>query len=252
MAADYARHARIWDWGGVSRTEELTFWDKMAAAYGPRILAPMCAIGELVGGLADMSEREERRLVGIDLTAEMIEEAQRRYGNRAGLDFLCADIANFTVDEQFDFAFIASTDLHHLLESDLRMQALTNLRKHTRLGGGLGLELWYPSQRSFASDWQRFDQQQPRSDGLVVWKRGRTSYDADTLQVSIEQEVYIEERGQTEMFPHAFTLQLFSPADLPLMLSEAGYRLEAEYGDYDGSAWQQGASKWLVEAVAVE
>ncbi|ERJ11014.1 class I SAM-dependent methyltransferase [Haloplasma contractile] len=139
---NYEKYATLWDWSGYDRTEEFEFWSKMASHYGNKVLSPMAAIGE-VG--AYMSNNGFNVTVS-DLTREMVAEGHKRYGHLPNIEFIQADVRyhNFTQDI-FDFAFIGSTDLHHLQTiEDVRM-ALQSIHHCLKPAGGLGLELWYPS-----------------------------------------------------------------------------------------------------------
>ena len=244
---DYAKHAAVWDWSGHDRSGEVNCWLTLAQKYGTRVLSAMCATGKVASALAE----EDLAVTAVDITTEMINEGRRKYGHSPNLTFREGDICALDLSvKDYDFTFIATTDIHHLHTSEAQAKALASLAAHTRPGGGLGLELWYPSDKSFASPWREFQPLVPPPPGEPkAWKKGKTEYDAVTKLVTIAQEVFVEQDGVVEQFPHAFSLQLFSREDLYTMLTRAGYIVMAEYGSYDLEPWEQGSSKWIVEAV---
>ncbi len=247
MSGNYNEHAAVWEWAGQDRSAEISFWLTLAGKYGIRALSAMCATGHVADALATAG----LAVTAIDITQEMIRHGRQNYGGNANLTFIEGDICTLDLQgKAYDFAFIGTTDLHHLHSEEARHQALSSLANHTRSGGGLGLELWYPSTDSWDSPWREFQPLVPPAAGEPkVWKRGKTVYDVEKLLVTISQEVFVESNGLTKQFPHSFTLQLFSREDLFDMLSRAGYRVTTEYGSYELELWTPQSDKWLVEAV---
>lgn len=245
---DYARHAEVWDWYAVDRTKEAEFWAKLAKQYGTKVMAGMCATGTVAAQLA----LNGLQVTGVDITREMIETASQRYADRQHLRFIEADLCALQLpDKDYDFAFVGTTSFHHLQTAEQREAALRSLRRHTRAGGGLALELWLPASKSWSSPERVFEPINPPADSqLKVWKKGKTEYDADSRLVTITQEVFIERNGEVESFAHAFSLQLFDRDTLEAELNEVGYSIVAEYGSYDLSPWVPDSRKWIVEAVS--
>lgn len=246
---NYSKHAQIWDWGGYDRTQEFEFWCKLAETYGKNVLSAMAAIGEVGAYMA----RNGFKVTATDYTKEMIDEGMSRHGNIPNLDFIQADIRNFKFQKKiYDFAFIGSTDLHHLQTEDDIKAALNSIHQHLRSGGGLGLELWYPSNKSWKSPKRIFEPANPKSDEKVrVWKEGETEYSSVNKKVKIHQTVYIQDGNKTESFIHDLELQLFTRKSFLKTLSECGYSIKAEYGGYSWESWTPESPKWIVEAVKV-
>jgi SAM-dependent methyltransferase len=243
---DYAKHAAVWDWSGHDRTGEVDLWLNMAQKYGTRVLAAMCATGQVASGLAENG----MSVTAVDMTAEMIAEGRERHGRIAGLEFVQANVCGLDLPRKnYDFAFLATSDIHHLPDSPSRDAALASLGKHIRSGGGLGLEMWYPKAQSYATPWREFRPLTAAgAGGPMVWKRGRTEYDAQSMRVTITQEVHVESGGLKASFPHVLSLQLFERSELQRMLIKAGFELAAEYGSPDFDSWHPESSQWIVEA----
>lgn len=243
---NYSKHASIWDWGGYDRTPEFKFWCCLGQKYGKNILSAMSAIGEVGAFMAECG----LDVTALDFTKEMVEEGLRRYGDISNLVFVQADICDFKLDKIFDFAFIGSSDLHHLHSIKSIEAALLSINKHLRAGGGLALELWYPSNNSWRTQKCKFEPLKSQFESTKrVWKEGYTSYDAQTKRVLISQEVFIQNEENLEQFTHEFELQLFSRENFFETLSKCGYSVKAEYGGYSFETWSKDSSKWIIEVV---
>ena len=129
------------------------------------------------------------------------------------------------------------------------LQALTCIRRHLSGKGCLALELVYPGNESWQIPKQKFDLSGAGKMGLKAWKIGETSYRADTMRVSIRQEVFVEYDGKIDSFLHELDLQLFTYETLNQLMAKAGFKITTEYGGFDFSLWHAGAAKWIVEAI---
>jgi SAM-dependent methyltransferase len=249
--SSYAKHARVWGYYAGDISAEAIFWETLAKRNGSRVLALMCATGEMAADLAGRG----LRVCGVDFILEMIQEAERRWGEINNLTFAVGDVRALNLlEKDFDFAF--TSDFHHLLTQADCMSALAAIHEHLRNGGGVALELSLPGEESWSSPWRTFEptRADPSLPPLKTWKKGRTSYDAGRRVVSIEQEVYLQEPGQEqpEMFVHKFDLQLWERQDVKAMLREAGFVVVNEYSDYVMKPWESGDNRWIVEAVKSE
>ena len=239
---NYAKHAPIWDWSGYDRTNEFEFWYKLAKSYGESALSVMSAIGETGAYLAERG----LRVTALDYTEEMIKEGKKRYSSLQNLTFIQADARNYELACTYDFAFIGSTDLHHMLNEQDVKKVLTTIKKHLRDGGGLGLELWYASARSWQSKKNKFEPLKQK-ENQKVWKEGSTSYNAESKRVKISQEVYVQKNDTTEQFTHEFEMQLYSKEHMLQMLNACGFELVAEYGSYNFDPFNENSKQWLIE-----
>jgi SAM-dependent methyltransferase len=132
---NYARHAKIWDWGGYDNTPEHEYWCKYAESYGRNVLIPMCALAETGAYMA----QHGYSVVAFDLTPEMIEESRKRFGALENLALRQGDIRDFSFDiPPVDFVFLK--DMGHLLTIDDVESAFAHLSFHMRDGGALVLE----------------------------------------------------------------------------------------------------------------
>ena len=229
METNYSHHARYWDWDGYDDSLAYEFWYQMSRRYGNKILSAMCAIGQSGAYMA----QKGCRVTALDYTPEMITEGRKRFGAVKGLTFVQADITAFDLPEKnYDFCYVASADLHVLPSLEQVEKALLCIAKQLRVGGGLGLEVWYPPALSSTVPLRRFEPRAPRKDGLYIWKESRSEYDAERQTQSIFQTVYVEKADKTISFPHELVLQLYDKGTLFALFSKCGYEVVGQYGDY--------------------
>ncbi|MFH1005994.1 MAG: class I SAM-dependent methyltransferase [Candidatus Latescibacterota bacterium] len=229
MQTNYSKHATVWDWDEYDRSAEFGFWYKMGSTYGKHILSAMGAIGQAGAYLA----KKDCHVTVLDYTKEMIEVGRRQFSDIDSLSFIQADICDFDLkDKDYDFCFIASADLHVLPSLESVRMALRSINKHLRIGGGLGLELWYPSDTSYSVPMKKFEPRVPRRDGSTIWKEGESHYDAISKKQEIHQVVYIKVGDTVENFDHFVTLHLYDRDELFRTIQECGFRVVAEYSDY--------------------
>jgi len=249
-SGDYSKHAIVWDFYSPDRSAEVEFWARLARRYGRRVLTAMCATGKVAAGLAARGFE----VTGVDITEEMILEGKRRYGHVQNLALIQGDIRSLDLSgvgapPAFDFAFVGTSSFHHLQTASERSNASRSFARQVRHGGGLGLELWFPPDTSRKTPWKTYEPLQTPDPSIVTWKRGKTEYDASSRVISISQEVFIEQDGESERFEHAFRLQLFGRESLMTLLNSTGFHLVGEYGSYESDPWVPEANKWLIEAV---
>jgi len=242
---DYAALAEFWPCFFGDRGAEVDGWAALAGRYGRRVLAPMAAVGELAHGLA----RRGFEVVAVDRSAAMVREGRRRFPQGDALTWVRADLRRLPLaDPAFDFAFLASGDLHHFAGRDERDRVLARLAAALRPGGALGLELFAPADAAWTTPRRRFDPLRPPPAGVCVWKEGATRFDAATLRLEVEQALFVRRAGRPERHPHRLSLQLLPRDELPSLLERAGLRWVADYGGYDLAPWTPGAATWIVLA----
>ncbi|MBN2240802.1 MAG: class I SAM-dependent methyltransferase [Dehalococcoidales bacterium] len=240
---NYVKHAAIWGMETIDRSEEIVFYAALAGNYGNKVLSPMCATGEIAFGLAERGFN----VTAFDIEPEMITVAQNRYKGRENLSFLTGDVTHFSLPESdYHFCFIGTGDFHHLLSNEDMLKALKCIHNHLAETGCLILKLSYPGSESWHSPQQRFELSIPPETGIRAWKLAETAYDAVTMRTHIRQEIFIEEKGNTETFLHEFDLQLVTREALERLLHESGYKLIGEYSGYDFSEWNPASPDWIV------
>ncbi len=117
---------------------------------GASILEVGCGVGRWSREFA----RNGAKVVGLDLSAEMLRQARERT-SREGLDrscrFVVADVAEFAISARFD-TIVAVTVLQHVLDPDRFQASIDRLAEHLAPGGRLVLLEVAPSRQTNRCD----------------------------------------------------------------------------------------------------
>jgi len=245
---NYAKHARIWDWGGFDNTQEYQYWRAYAQQFGSNILIPMCALGEVGAYMANRGFN----VTAFDITPEMIAEGRKRFGNTENLKLLQGNVTDSNFDiAPVDFCFCA--EFGHLHNIDDIKLAFSCINRHMRAGGGFVIEtgLRAPQGESKQFPPKTFYPNKQVYPGLKIWKVGEGYTDGESGRHYISQTVNIEdENGKIEeTFEHSFYLQSYFREEWLDALSECGFSVMNEYGSRDKKSWNDGDDLWIVEAV---
>jgi len=246
MIDGYAKHAVVWDWDGFDNTQEYDYWCKYAKKFGAKVLIPMCALGQAGAYMA----QHGLNVTAFDITQEMIAEGKKRFGSIENLSFHVANICDFELDDkQFDFAFLATQDLHLLENIEMVTKAFKSIAAHLRKGACLALELVLPSAESYASPLRVFHPRVVNYTDKKVWKEGKSNYDAATRKHCIDQTVYIEAENGVDSFDYSVVLQYFERGDILSALDESGFDVTGEYSDRDREPLTSKSGDWIIEAI---
>ena len=245
---NYAKHAQIWDWGGYERIEEFEYWCKYAKPFGNHVLMPFCALGETGAYMA----RKGFTVTALDITPEMIEEGEKRFGNVDGLRLYISDVTDFCFDiSPADFCFASDFGHIHTL-TDVK-KALSCINRHLREGGALVIETGLPYKESGYYPPKTFYPKEHVYPDKKVWKTGDTRNDAETGRCYIAQTILIEDmNGCVEQFEHAFYLQCYSRDIWISALLEFGFRIQNEFRNREKEQWINNDGYWIVEAIKKE
>lgn len=227
VETNYSKHAEYWDWDGYDRSGDFEFWSRMGDKYGRNIFSPMCAIGQAAAYLADKGYK----VTALDYTEEMILEGRKRFGNTQGLEFVRGDIRDFNTDKLYDFCFIDGADIHLLPSLSDVKAALANIGRHLRAGGGFGLEIRYPPEKSHSYPMKRFDPRVPRNDGTVIWKEGDSNYDAAAKRQDIHQVIHVIKDNKDFSIEHFVSLRYYDKEEMFGVFRECGFMIGGAYCD---------------------
>jgi ubiquinone/menaquinone biosynthesis C-methylase UbiE len=222
--SDYDAFAAVYDQLAADMTEDVDFYVSLAReARGPVV---ELAVG--TGRVAiPIVERTGRRVIGIDISTEMLEVARRRASN-AGveLDLRHADMSELTLDEPTDLVICPFRAMLHLPGHDARVNVMRRVRSLLVPGG------------RFAWNAFRFDPAVAAEiDG--VWRdehgvRSRSTYDYAERRIDLSLE-----DGST------VALWWVDHEEWEVAVSESRLEIEALYGWFDRRPFD-GTSRELV------
>jgi ubiquinone/menaquinone biosynthesis C-methylase UbiE len=242
-------YADFYDWENAQTLDrrDVKFWQSMASRANGAVLELGCGTGRVTIPVA----RTGARVVGVDRSAEMLGYARKRSRRaRRRPILLRADIRSlpFRTRTGFDLVMAPYGILQSLVrESDLKA-TLASVNRVLSRGGMFGIDL-VPD----LPVWKEY-RNKVRFRGVRRGGKSRVTLVESVRQhrakkLTLFDQEYIEQRG-TERKSHRFSL-VFRTLTVPQMtrrLENAGFRVTAVLGDYDGQPWDPRADVWLILA----
>ena len=221
------------------RSQDVAFYCHAAREIGDPVLELGCGTGRIIMALAKMG----KRVTGLDLSERMLDRAAKKRAalnkeERERVHLVQADMSKFDLGEKFRLIIIPFRPFQHLLEVRDQMDCLGRVRKHLMPGGRLMLDV-------FQVDAERIHDPVHMREALVAEYKS-----ADGRQVRISERVAAfhraEQRNDVEMIysvahpdgckerlVFAWPLRYFFRYEVEHLLVRCGFRLTAEYGNFD-------------------
>lgn len=176
------------------------------------------------GTIAQMLAREGRSVVGIDLSAAMIDEARRKAeGKGLNVRYEVADASNFELGEQFDAAYSFFDSLNYITEPDRIESAIMHVAHHLERGGSFIFDL----NTAFAFEEKMFDQKDLRQKAPIQY-RWRGDYDSRTRLIQVHMDFW---RGG-EHFTECHVQRAHTDEEIREWLKRAGFEFVRCYDSY--------------------
>jgi SAM-dependent methyltransferase len=240
-------YAPFYDWENAQTLarRDVRFWQRLAAAQDGRVLELGCGTGRLTIPVA----RAGADIVGIDRSAAMLARARQRLRRaRASALLLRGDIRQLPFRRRTRFALVMAP--YGMLQSltrerDLRA-TLASVHGVLQRGGLFAIDLVPDLPR-----WSEYDRRVSLSG-----RRGRghikltESVRQDRRKgLTIFDQEYEERRGmQQTVNRFSLTFRTISIPQMRRRLEDAGFRVEALLGDYDGGPLDLRADVWIILA----
>lgn len=248
----YETVARYYDAENAHKTEDLPFFSDLAAEADGPILDVGSGTGRVVLHLA----QEGHRVYGMEPSAAMLARAETKLAVVPDLDARVSmaetDLMSYTPPEQFALITVSYHAFMHLRSVDEQLAALARFREWLLPEGRLVVDL--PEAGSlFASP----------DDGAMVLER--TFMEPETGHMVMQQSVSDLDRAEQLMFitwiydeiagdgtvrrlVAPLTMHYYFPAEMALLLRQAGLQLESFYGDYEFGPFEDGSPRMIVVA----
>ena len=175
---------------------------------------------DLACGTGNVSEEFARRgyeVVGVDLSADMIEVARKKVG---GVDYFVQDMARLNLGRRFDLAVSLFDSLNYITDVGALSDAIERVAEHV-VDGGIFI---FDINTIYALSHHFFDQANLSSDRYpkYIWS---SSYDHSTRICRVDMTFEVLERGEPVQFKEVHLQRGHSPDELDRMLSSAGFEI---------------------------
>jgi len=247
----FAAYAPFYDLDYREMEADLLMIEQFAARCGSPILEVGCGTGRLVRLLAGAGYR----VTGVDLSAAMLAEAQRKV-QTAGLErwvtLVEQDMRHLSLGEQYNLAVLAVNSFMHLLTRADQQAALAGIRHHLKPGGLLLLDLFNPDPARLLELRGQMVLEKVAADPgtghrLLKFRADMADLGEQTIHVTyIIDDIDGEGVVRRTVFP--FSLRYLFRGELELLLGLADFKLEALYGSYDLDEFTGASEKMIAVA----
>jgi ubiquinone/menaquinone biosynthesis C-methylase UbiE len=243
-------YAPFYDWENAQTVarRDIAFWERLALANDGPVLELGCGTGRVSLPVV----KAGATLVGIDLSAPMLDRAQRRL-RRARLShralLVRGDIRHlpFRARRRFGLVMAPYGILQSLTrERDLRA-TLASVARVLAPGGLFGVDLVPDLPRW--SEYERRTSLRGRRDAKTMVTLVESVRQDRRRRLTIFDQEYVERRGREQtVHRFALTFRTLSVPQMAARLERAGFAIQAILGDYQGGPWDARADVWVILA----
>ena len=249
-ADGWDEYAPFYDWENAQTVarRDIGFWQRLALANDWPVLELGCGTGRVAVPVV----KAGARLVGIDLSAPMLERARRRLA-RARLThramLVRGDIRHLPFRSRRGFGLVMAP--YGILQSLTRERdltaALASVSRVVRPGGLFGLDLVPDLPRW--SEYRRRTSLRGRKGASTTLTLVESVRQDRVRKLTIFDQEYVEQRGrERKVHRFALTFRTLSVPQMARRVEAAGFRIDAILGDYQGGPWDERADVWIILA----
>ncbi|MFD2024191.1 class I SAM-dependent methyltransferase [Promicromonospora aerolata] len=226
-------HARLYDRIFPGGGPSVDFYRADANRQGGRVLELGCGTGNKLIPIASGGQP----CVGLDLSPDMLSEAQRKASERGvAVEWIQGDMRDFDLGRTFDYVFIAANSLLHLHEAEDLVSCFRSVRRHLAPGAKFVFNVFNPSVQMLAE-----------ADGVRRTRKSLSFMDPDRGDVSVDVAEtydspaqvtrgtwYLSTDSEPDFVVAPLEVRSIFPQELPLLLSLGGLELVERFGDWSG------------------
>ncbi len=214
-------------------------------AEGMDILEVGCGSGRLSRALASSG----LQVTGIDISLQMLNRAA--CGKRHNINYVCMDMIRIAFKKHFDAVIAAYNTMNILSDSSQIRRCLNCMHWHLKKGGLLLLQIFLPPEGVVADGKARTFQFQifDTKNGGKVIKETLKYYTKGRRHMVVEERYRIRpmnSRGKNEDLAHSMNLPVLSYSDWTQLLTDTGFVITEQYGDFKLTPFVEGESSHLL------
>jgi SAM-dependent methyltransferase len=234
---EYA-YPHLYDLENAEFAPQGPFYQALAEQTGGPVLELGCGTGRLTIPLA----RAGLAITGLDIVPAMLERAQQKTGDLSTgsgqalpVQWVEADVRRFQFETRFRLIFATTGVFEHMLTRQDQEALLARVREHLAPDGLFALDAALPKLVSGGDvveeqPWFSYEDEQ----GRTVEVSGTSRYDPAT-QINVETATrrWQGDDGQQHVHRAPLALHFFEPHEITNLLQSSGFRIVAQYGDYE-------------------
>jgi SAM-dependent methyltransferase len=231
MSDQFYADARLYDRLFPGGEQAVDFYRAEAERQGGSVLELGCGTGRKLIPIG----ADGRPCMGLELSAPMLAEAQRKAAERGvDVEWVRGDMREFDLHQTFDLVFIAANTLLHLHDANDLVRCFRSVRRHLAPRARFIFDVFNPSVRMLAE-----------ADG-VRRRRGALSFmdpDRGVVHVDVAETYdaaaqvtrgrwYFSTDSEADFAVAPLEIRSIFPQELPLLLALGGLRVVDRFGDW--------------------
>jgi SAM-dependent methyltransferase len=213
----------------------LAFWRGIAEEHAPRrILEIGAGLGRITAELARVADS-----VGLDVSLEMLSEANRRAGRS---QFVAADARRATFGPVFDLIVAPGDPMSHMTTLVDRRRTLRAIARQLAPAGAFVLDGLYRRRDEVATPLRRI----PHARGVLRIAETWAPVGREDLWRARYRYVDYRSDGDVRTETAAFLARAWNPATIHALFADAGLEITETWGGYDRRPFRRDSSRRLL------
>jgi SAM-dependent methyltransferase len=232
--------------------EDVSFYTRLVRRLDAHTIVELgCGSGRITVPLAEIAEEADLRITGVDLSDEMIAQAEQKLAQlpaacRARVHLVRHDIKTFRAHPPVDLVIVPCSTLAHVLELDDQIEVWRSAHESLRPGGRFVADLTMPNLAAYADSLAtppralvEMDIDQESDDGVHRLIRYKTTrYEAHRQRAHVhflyDRFESREDEEQARRYVSDFESHVYFPRELELLFRYTGFEVEHTWGGYRG------------------
>ena len=208
---------------------DINLLKKVASSISGSVLELASGTGRLAKCILDLGLDYN----GLDQSRQFLEVANKKYNNQA--QFFLGDMCNFKLKMEFHFIFIGfNSFLHNLTKVDAK-KCLKCVNEHLEKNGKFLVSIFVPDPSFLYRD---INTLHPAT-SFFNYKNSQCRI-LESNKYDEESQInrltwYLEKNNRIMADKYYFSMRMYYPHEMDILLADSGFRIEEKIGDYDGS-----------------
>lgn len=219
--------------------DDINFYRELALKHGRKVLE----LGVGTGRVAIELAKANVTVLGIDNSEFMLDVARQKLKGenasvRKRIKLKFGDMRNFELKETFPFIYIASSTFEHCITEEDQEKCLTSAYDALKKKGILAFDISQPSREKPESSWWIDRKGLSPEEEVVRTIFSRRNMKANVASVNLFFDVYQSGKLKERYYEYG-EARISSKKDVERILKNAGFIVDAVYGDFDKSAYNE-------------
>ncbi len=223
---------------------DIPFWLEEAGSVSGKVLELTCGTGRVSIPLLKAGVD----LTCVDYAGRMLEQLRRKLAaSNLSCNVYCQDLTKLRLDGRFDLIFIPFHSFSEVLRREHHKDALARIHEHLNPGGRFVCSLHNPIIRINSMGGLPAASTFPLPDGRTLVMRSTVRYDPETQIASGEQRYeWLSGAEVVDRRSLGISFYLFRAAEFRELAEKAGFGLDAVYGNYDRTPFEEKSSPYMI------